>query len=105
MPNTWLTLIFPLRFGTLRATPRRGGFFCHAVYLPAFFSIIISRTDREDSLKLAKFLRNHEEDEMPVVTPPTRLDLIEKQPGELYKKIHCHDSEEIRRASLYTSEK
>ena len=35
-----------------------------------------------------------------------RLDLIEKQIGELWKrKIHCHDSEEIRRASLYTSEK
>lgn len=29
-----------------------------------------------------------EEDEMPVVTPPTRLDLIEKQTGELYKKIN-----------------
>ncbi len=198
---------------------------CRVIILnPGRLAIIFMstrKTDREDSLKLAKFLRNHEEDEMPVVTPPTdeewarrkllseyrslkslrtkeinrlhaifehagftqfrrkdmcvpknreeilpllkgyekdeagrlaeRLDLIEKQTGELYKKINeevekdgkvqkimtvpgigpitalsyvayvgdvgrfenahqisnfiCHDSEEIRRASLYTSEK
>ena len=34
---------------------------------------IISRTDRENSLKLAKFLRSHEEDEMPLPAFSTRV--------------------------------
>lgn len=29
------------------------------------------KTDKEDSLKLAKLLKNHDEDELPIVTPPT----------------------------------
>jgi len=29
------------------------------------------KTDKEDALKLAKFIKNHDEEDMPIVLPPT----------------------------------
>ena len=58
---------------------------------------IISRTDREDSLKLAKFLRSHEEDEMPVVTPPTDEEWARRKLLSEYRSLKSLRTKEINR--------
>ena len=48
---------------------------CRVIILnPGRLAIIFMstrKTDKEDSLKLAKYIKSHDEDEMPIVTPPS----------------------------------
>ena len=55
------------------------------------------KTDREDSLKLAKFLRSHEEDEMPIVTPPTDEEWARRKLLSEYRSLKSLRTREINR--------
>ena len=55
------------------------------------------KTDKEDSLKLSKLLRTHGEDELPIVTPPTKEELERRRLLSEYKSLKRQRTREINR--------
>ena len=55
------------------------------------------KTDKEDSLKLAKLLRTHGEDELPTVTPPTEEELERRRLLSEYRSLKRQRTREINR--------
>lgn len=67
---------------------------------PAKLAVIFMtnrKTDREDSMKLAKLLRSHEEDELPVVTPPTDEEMNRRKLISEYRSLKSKRTKEINR--------
>ena len=88
-----------LAFRIERAIREKAG--CRAIILnPGRLAIIFMsarKTDKEDSLKLAKFLRSHEEDEMPIVTPPTDEEWARRKLLSEYRSLKSLRTKEINR--------
>lgn len=55
------------------------------------------KTDKEDSLKLARLLKNHEEDELPTVTPPSDEEWERRKLLSEYRSLKCQRTKEINR--------
>ena len=55
------------------------------------------KTDKEDSLKLAKLLKNHDEDELPIVTPPTDEEWERRKLLSEYKSLKGLRTKEINK--------
>ena len=74
---------------------------CRVIILnPGRLAIIFMsarKTDKEDSLKLAKFLRSHEENEMPIVTPPTDEEWARRKLLSEYRSLKSLRTKEINR--------
>lgn len=74
---------------------------CHVIILnPGRLAIIFMstrKTDKEDSMKLAKYIRSHEEDEMPIVTPPSEADWERRKLLSEYRSLKTLRTKEINR--------
>lgn len=55
------------------------------------------KTDKEDSLKLAKLLKNHDEDELPIVTPPSDEEWERRKLLSEYRSLKCQRTKEINK--------
>ena len=55
------------------------------------------KTDKEDSLKLAKLLKTHEEDELPIVTPPSDEEWERRKLLSEYRSLKCQRTKEINK--------
>lgn len=55
------------------------------------------KTDKEDSLKLAKLLKNHDEDELPIVTPPSDEEWEKRKLLSEYRSLKCQRTKEINK--------
>ena len=55
------------------------------------------KTDKEDSLKLAKLLKNHDEDELPIVTPPSDGEWERRKLLSEYRSLKCQRTKEINK--------
>lgn len=55
------------------------------------------KTDKEDSMKLAKYIKSHEEDEMPVVTPPSDEEWARRKLLSEYRSLKSQRTREINR--------
>lgn len=67
---------------------------------PAKLAIIFMstrKTDKEDSLKLARILRSHTEDELPLVTPPTDEEWRRRKLLSEYRSLKALRTKEINR--------
>ena len=74
---------------------------CRVIILnPGRLAIIFMstrKTDKEDSMKLAKYIRSHEEDEMPVVTPPSDEEWARRKLLSEYRSLKSQRTREINR--------
>lgn len=74
---------------------------CRVIILnPGRLAIIFMstrKTDKEDSMKLAQFLRSHEEDEMPVVAPPSDEEWTRRKLLSEYRSLKSLRTKEINR--------
>lgn len=74
---------------------------CHVIILnPGRLAIIFMstrKTDKEDSLKLAKYIRSHEEDEMPIVVPPSDEEWARRKLLSEYRSLKSLRTKEINR--------
>lgn len=55
------------------------------------------KTDKEDSLKLAKLLKSHDEDELPTVTPPSDEEWERRKLLSEYRSLKCQRTKEINK--------
>ena len=55
------------------------------------------KTDKEDSMKLAKLLKNHDEDELPIVTPPSDEEWERRKLLSEYRSLKCQRTKEINK--------
>lgn len=55
------------------------------------------KTDKEDSMKLAKLLKNHDEDELPTVTPPSDEEWERRKLLSEYRSLKCQRTKEINK--------
>lgn len=55
------------------------------------------KTDKEDSLKLAKLLKTHDEDELPIVTPPSDEEWKRRKLLSEYRSLKCQRTKEINK--------
>lgn len=55
------------------------------------------KTDKEDSLKLAKLLKNHDEAELPIVTPPSDEAWERRKLLSEYRSLKCQRTKEINK--------
>ena len=55
------------------------------------------KTDKEDSMKLAKYLRSHDEKEMPIVTPPSDEEWARRKLLSEYRSLKSLRTKEINR--------
>ena len=55
------------------------------------------KTDKEDSLKLAKLLKNHDEAELPIVTPPSDEAWERRKLLSEYRSFKCQRTKEINK--------
>ena len=55
------------------------------------------KTDKEDALKLAKLLKNHDEDELPIVTPPTDEEWERRKLLSEYKSLKGARTREVNK--------
>ena len=74
---------------------------CRVIILnPGRLAIIFMstrKTDKEDSMKLARYIRSHEEDEMPVVTPPSNEEWARRKFLSEYRSLKAQRTREINR--------
>lgn len=74
---------------------------CRVIILnPGRLAIIFMstrKTDKEDSLKLAKYIKSHEEDEMPIVTPPSDEEWARRKLLSEYRSLKSLRTKEINR--------
>lgn len=74
---------------------------CRVIILnPGRLAIIFMstrKTDKEDSMKLARYIRSHEEDEMPVVTPPSNEEWARRKLLSEYRSLKAQRTREINR--------
>ncbi|MBP5754076.1 MAG: IS110 family transposase [Treponema sp.] len=74
---------------------------CRVVILnPGRLAIIFMstrKTDKEDSMKLAKYIKSHEEDEMPVVAPPSDEEWARRKLLSEYRSLKSQRTREINR--------
>lgn len=74
---------------------------CRVIILnPGRLAIIFMstrKTDKEDSMKLAKYLRSHEENEMPIVTPPSDEEWARRKLLSEYRSLKSLRTKEINR--------
>lgn len=55
------------------------------------------KTDKEDSLKLAKLLKSHDEDEFPTGTPPSDEEWERRKLLSEYRSLKCQRTKEINK--------
>ena len=55
------------------------------------------KTDKEDSMKLAKYIKSHEEDEMPIVAPPSDKEWARRKLLSEYRSLKSQRTREINR--------
>lgn len=55
------------------------------------------KTDKEDSMKLAKLLKNHDEDELTIVTPPSDEEWERRKLLSEYRSLKCQRTKEINK--------
>ena len=74
---------------------------CRVIILnPGRLAIIFMstrKTDKEDSMKLAKYIKSHEEDEMPIVTPPSDEEWERRKLLSEYRALKSQRTREINR--------
>ena len=74
---------------------------CRVIILnPGRLAIIFMstrKTDKEDSMKLAKYIKSHEEDEMPIVTPPSDEEWERRKLLSEYRSLKSQRPREINR--------
>ena len=74
---------------------------CRVIILnPGRLAIIFMstrKTDKEDSLKLAKYIKSHDEDEMPIVTPPSDEEWERRKLLSEYRSLKSLRTKEINR--------
>lgn len=74
---------------------------CRVIILnPGRLAIIFMstrKTDKEDSMKLAKYLRSHDENEMPIVTPPSDEEWARRKLLSEYRSLKSLRTKEINR--------
>ena len=63
----------------------------------AIISMSTRKTDKEDSMKLAKYLRSHDENEMPIVTPPSDEEWARRKLLSEYRSLKSQRTKEINR--------
>ena len=55
------------------------------------------KTDKEDSMKLAKYIKSHEEEEMPIVTPPSDEEWERRKLLSEYRALRSQRTREVNR--------
>ena len=66
-------------------------------YKLAIIYMSTRKTDKEDALKLARILKSHDEDELPIVTPPTDEEWERRKLLSEYKSLKGLRTKEINK--------